>query len=202
MFSDPIVVTELLQRLYREQGYLNVEIDKPRYEFEGAVARVILDIREGAQFTVQRRDDERQLGDHDADPDHGAAGGARRSVHADRRRERVAVHPRPYWARGYNDVRVAYQLTVDRIGGRASVDFTINEGRQAVVSEIRIAGNDKTSERLVREQIIVTPARAAEPAGAQPLAQEPLRQRRVLDRRFVARHRSVDTAERMRWWAR
>ena len=35
LFTDPTVVTELLQRLYREQGYLNAEIDKPRYEFEG-----------------------------------------------------------------------------------------------------------------------------------------------------------------------
>ena len=29
-----------------------------------------------------------------------------------------------YWARGYNDVRVTYQLTIDRIGGRAGVAFT------------------------------------------------------------------------------
>jgi len=46
---------------------------------------------------------------------------------------------------------------VDRIAGRTSVVFNINEGRQAVVSEIRIAGNDKTSDRLVREQVIVKP---------------------------------------------
>ncbi len=64
-------------------------------------------------------------------------------------------------------MRVAYQLTVDRIGARTGVDFTINEGRQAVVSEIRIAGNDKTSERLVREQIVVKPA---EPLNLQALS--------------------------------
>ena len=28
-----------------------------------------------------------------------------------------------------------YQLTIDRVGGRALVDFAINEGRQAVVTE-------------------------------------------------------------------
>ena len=35
LFTDPLVVTELLQRYYREQGYLAASIDTPRYEFEG-----------------------------------------------------------------------------------------------------------------------------------------------------------------------
>ena len=35
LFTDPVVVTELLQRYYREQGYLAAEIDEPRYEFRG-----------------------------------------------------------------------------------------------------------------------------------------------------------------------
>ena len=167
LFSDPIVVTELLQRLYREQGYLNIEIDKPRYEFEGAVARVVLDIREGEQFTVQ---DVTMSGNSaittpslllnlpvvPGEPYMPTAA------------ENALQYIRGlYWARGYNDVRVAYQLTIDRIGARTGVDFTINEGRQAVVSEIRIAGNDRTSERLVREQIVVKPA---EPLNLQALS--------------------------------
>jgi outer membrane protein assembly complex protein YaeT len=167
LFSDPVVVTELLQRLYREQGFLNVEIDKPRYEFEGAIARVVLDIREGPQFTVH---DVTMTGNTaittpsllldlpvvPGDPFMPAAA------------ENALQHIRSlYWAQGYNDVRAAYQLTIDRVGGRTGVAFTINEGRQAVVSEIRIAGNDKTSERLVREQVIVKPA---EPLNLQALS--------------------------------
>ncbi len=35
LFTDPIVVTELLERYYREQGYLAAEIDEPRYEYPG-----------------------------------------------------------------------------------------------------------------------------------------------------------------------
>ena len=72
-----------------------------------------------------------------------------------------------YWARGYNDVRATYRLTIDRVGGRAAVAFTVDEGRQSIVKDIRIAGNDKTSERLVREQIIVSPD---EPLNLQALS--------------------------------
>ena len=51
---------------------------QPRYEFEGAVARVILEVREGPQFTVQRRHDSAALAAlDDVRPDHGAAGGDR-----------------------------------------------------------------------------------------------------------------------------
>jgi outer membrane protein assembly factor BamA len=162
-----VVVTELLQRLYREQGYLNAEIDTPRYEFQGEVARVILEVREGPQFTV---DDVRfnglaALGESDltmglpvvpGDPFMPSAA------------ENALQHIRNlYWARGYNDVRVAYQLTIDRVGGRAGVAFTIDEGRQSIVKDIRIAGNDRTSERLVREQILVAPN---EPLNLQALS--------------------------------
>ena len=167
LFTDPVVVTELLQRLYREQGFLNIEIDKPRYEFEGPVARVVLDIREGPQFTVQ---------------DVTIAGNSAITTPSllldlpvvpgepfmPTAAENALQHVRGlYWAKGYNDIRVTYQLTIDRIGGRTGVAFTINEGRQAVVSEIRVAGNDKTSERLVREQVIVKPA---EPLNLQALS--------------------------------
>ncbi|HUQ86474.1 MAG TPA: translocation/assembly module TamB domain-containing protein, partial [Vicinamibacterales bacterium] len=157
LFTDPTVVTELLQRLYREQGFLNIEIDKPRYEFEGAIARVIVPVREGAQFIVS--DVVMQGNTAIATP---ALVTNLPVVQGDPYMptavENALQHIRElYWAKGYNDVRATYQLTIDRIGGRTGVDFTIDEGRQAVVAEIRIAGNDKTTERLVREQLLVTP---------------------------------------------
>jgi hypothetical protein len=42
LFTDPIVVTDLLERYYREQGYLSAEIDAPRYEFQATNACVVL----------------------------------------------------------------------------------------------------------------------------------------------------------------
>ena len=53
LFTDPLQVTTLLERYYREQGYLTTEIDKPVYEFEGTVARVVLAVREGPRFFVR-----------------------------------------------------------------------------------------------------------------------------------------------------
>ena len=62
------------------------------------------------------------------------------------------------WQRAYNDVRSDYQLTIDREAGQVGVAFTIDEGRASVVADVVIEGNDKTSERLVREQLELTPS--------------------------------------------
>ena len=54
LFTDPLVVTELLQRYYRDQGYLAAEIDEPRIEYQGTTARIAMAVREGARFSVRR----------------------------------------------------------------------------------------------------------------------------------------------------
>ena len=167
LFTDPTVVTELLEQLYREQGYLNAEIDTPRYEFQGNVARVIIDVREGPRFIVSGVTFNGLAVMHEefvtmalpvapGDPFMPAAA------------ENALQHIRNlYWQRGYNDVRATYQLSIDRSNGRTGVEFSIDEGRQSIVAGIRVAGNDKTSDRLVREQIIVTPS---EPLNLQALS--------------------------------
>ena len=158
LFTDPTVVTELLERLYREQGYLNADVQKPRYEFDGPLARVIVPIVEGRRFVVNEISfsGTRAIAPSALSlnmpvvPGHPFLPAAA---------ENALQHIRDvYWNRGFNDVRVNYQLTIDRIGGRAGVRFIVNEGRQAVVADIRVAGNDKTSDRLVREQLEITPA--------------------------------------------
>jgi outer membrane protein assembly factor BamA len=62
-----------------------------------------------------------------------------------------------YWRRGYNDVRTDYTLTLDRNAGRVDVTFEVTEGARSVVAEVVVQGNEDTSERLVREQLELTP---------------------------------------------
>jgi outer membrane protein assembly factor BamA/autotransporter translocation and assembly factor TamB len=155
LFKDPVVVTELLERFYREQGYLIAEIDEPRYEFNGAEARVVLDVREGPRFQVGALTANgtsvlpapQLIGELPL-----AAGDPFLPFAAENALNRIRDL---YWARGYNDVRSDYALALDRHEGRVDVTFNVREGAQSVIAGIRVAGNDKTSERLVREQLEV-----------------------------------------------
>ncbi len=153
LFTDPVVVTELLQRYYREQGYLSAEIDEPRYEFENALARVVLTIREGPRFTVNNVATSGNViypTDALVAELPVVAGDPYLPAAAERAIERIREL---YWRRGYNDVRSDYELVIDRGAGHVDVAFTIVEGRQSVIADIVVEGTQKTSEHLVREQV-------------------------------------------------
>jgi outer membrane protein assembly complex protein YaeT len=158
LFTDPVVVTELLERYYREQGYLTAEIRQPRYEFDGSLARAVLEVREGPKFTIQQVSTSGNA--VIATPTLLAelpvvAGDPFLPAVAERALERIREL---YWQRAYNDVRSDYQLTIDRDAGQVGVDFTIDEGRASIVADVVIEGNDRTSEQLVREQLELTPS--------------------------------------------
>jgi outer membrane protein assembly complex protein YaeT len=153
LFTDHLVVTSLLERYYRDQGYLSAEIDEPRYEFQGTTARIVLVVHEGPRFVVRSV----------------AAAGVSVYPTSELVAQLPVVAGGPYlppavehaldrirdlyWQKGYNDMRSNYSLVVDRGAGEVDVAFTVSEGRQSVIAEIAIEGNEKTSQRLVREQI-------------------------------------------------
>jgi outer membrane protein assembly factor BamA/autotransporter translocation and assembly factor TamB len=157
LFTDPIVVTELLARYYRDQGYLSAEIDEPRIEYQGSLARVVLAVREGPKFTVRR-----------------VAVSGNKVVSTETMLPQLPVISNEpflpsaaeqaldkirtlYWPLGYNDLRSDYSLVVDRIAGQVDVTFTIAEGTQSVVSDILVRGNRRIDEQLVRDQLVVEP---------------------------------------------
>jgi outer membrane protein assembly factor BamA len=168
LFTDPLVVTELLERYYREQGYLAAEIAEPRLEFEGSTARVVLVVNEGPRFTVRR-----------VSIDGNAAWGTEALVQqlplaadepflpvaAENALEKIRTL---YWPLGYNDVRADYSLVVDRAVGQVDVNVTITEGAQSIVGPIQVRGNQRIDEGLVRRQIELTPG---EPLDLSALAQ-------------------------------
>src|SRR5690606_13417425 len=58
-----------------------------------------------------------------------------------------------YWQLGYNELRPAYALAVDRDNGVVDVTFDMNEGPRSVVAGIEISGLDRTSQQLVRDEL-------------------------------------------------
>jgi outer membrane protein assembly complex protein YaeT len=158
LFTDPIVVTELLERYYREQGFLTAEIDEPRYEYQDVTARVVLPVREGPKFTVRQltvSGNTIYANDLVISQLPLMAGQPYVPAAAENALEKIRDL---YWAKGYNDVRSDYALVQDRATGQVDVSFTINEGRQSVIAGISLSGNDRVSDHLVQEQIRLTDA--------------------------------------------
>jgi outer membrane protein assembly factor BamA len=157
LFTDPLVVTELLERYYHEQGYLGVEIDEPRIEYQGSTARIAMAVREGPKFSVRRVKTTgnkvwgteallQQLPVIAEEPFLPSA--------AEEALEKIRTL---YWPLGYNDVRLDYALALDRGAGLVDVTFEITEGPQSLVGPIQVRGNRRLGEQLVRNQIELTP---------------------------------------------
>jgi outer membrane protein assembly complex protein YaeT len=153
LFTDPLQVTTLLQRYYREQGYLSAEIEKPIYEFDGTLARVVLKVREGPRFFVRNVSTSGNAALPSSTLLQGlpvVSGDPFLPFAAENALDRIRD---VYWQRGYNDVRSDYELAVDRDAGRVDVVFSVVEGLQTIVGEVVVAGNVKTTDHLVREQV-------------------------------------------------
>lgn len=168
LYTDPALVVALLERYYHEQGYLTADIHTPRYEYQGGEARVVMDVIEGPRYTtrsIKAQGNTVMTSDSLVSDIPLLAGDVYRPAVAERSLERLRDI---YWRRGYNDVVCDYVLTVDRRNGQVDVAFTISEGSQVVVSDIRVTGNEQTHESLVRGQLQVA---AGQPLDLAALAQ-------------------------------
>ncbi|HEY1303941.1 MAG TPA: translocation/assembly module TamB domain-containing protein [Vicinamibacterales bacterium] len=157
LFTDPTVVTELLQKFYRELGFLGAEIDEPRFDYSGPDARVILTVREGPAFVVRQvtASGAKVIPPKDLINQLPVVSGQRYlPIAAENSLDKIR---QLYWHKGYNDVHSDYSLVLDRSAGQVDVAFTVNEGRQSVIADVHVAGTNRVSERLVREQVALLP---------------------------------------------
>jgi outer membrane protein assembly complex protein YaeT len=155
VYADSGSVTDLLQRLYRERGFLDAAVDDPELHFDAATrhASATLPIREGPQYTIRHVV---MLGNHvfdtetltskipsvTGDPYHPAAA----ELSLTKLREL-------YWSRGYNEARPEYQVAIDRAQGVLDLRFNIEEGRRSVVAAVDVSGTQETAPGLVRSEV-------------------------------------------------
>jgi len=153
--ADPRDVVDTLHRYYRQEGWLDVEVQRPEYELEPdtGFGRVVIAINEGPLYRIGEL----------------SFNGAQAVSEADLR---AAVTPEPdqaytpvyleesiqnveevYWARGYNDVLVNFTLTRRREQSRVDIAFELTENQQDVVKEIAVEGNEHVNAKLIRKRL-------------------------------------------------
>lgn len=158
LFTDPTVVTELLRRVYREEGYLAASLAPPERRFDGTTARVVIRVDEGPRFVVGRL---APVGNA-AVPAEALLAEAPLRVGdtflpavAERSLDRIR---RLYWRLGYNDVRLQYSVEANRLSGEAGIAIEIHEGARSVVEAVEVSGTERTDTPLVTTQLAVAPA--------------------------------------------
>jgi outer membrane protein assembly complex protein YaeT len=159
LLTDPARVAAALTAHYRAQGYFEADVSAPQLQFDPArgIAQAIIRIAEGPvakvgaiAFQGNRAFEEKSLlaalpvvVDSEWTP-------ALREQSLERIRSL-------YESKGYNDAVIQTALRKEDGSGRLRVEFQIEEGRQSTVTEIRVAGNSRVSEGLIRSQLPVKP---------------------------------------------
>lgn len=157
VYTDPVRVTDMLTRFYREYGFLDAEVQRPQYALDPQTrtGKVVFPVKEGAQYKVGSATfagntvfTEEQLAAEVPLPE----GEAYRPVLNQNAVQRLRTL---YWDKGYNDVEIEPQIV--KTAGRVDFTFRITEHRQSVVRDIVIEGRESTSESLVRTQLELAP---------------------------------------------
>lgn len=148
-----------ITRWYRSQGFLDARVFllEERASLDGEALTLVVGVEEGPRYTVK-----------------GVAVTGARVLTEERILEEVAVRPgRPflgddlrqaleqvkslYGRRAYVHARVDLDVRYDPARALVDVTFAITEGPRVRVGEIRVEGNDKTREDVIRRELSFYP---------------------------------------------
>jgi len=158
-------VKDLLRRVYRQEGYLQAEIRDPVTEVhpETAEARILVPVLEGPRAVIAQVEfnGDSVFSDQELLSGSGLTPG---QVYQPRLRDEAISRLQELYAKsGYNDAVIEANLEMTPETGQARLSFGIQENRREVVREVRIEGNDKTSDGFVRKQLAFGPGDALTP---------------------------------------
>jgi len=146
-----------IERFYRTQGYLKVEVDDPRLDFDenGERVNLTVNVREGPRFFVREV--------HFAGVDEGllaimqgiVAGTIGQPFSP---RTPSSLRSRlegEYSRRGYPDAVLTYDVIRDESTGDTVILFSAEEGDRVEIARVVIRGNEKTREGFIRARLRV-----------------------------------------------
>ncbi len=155
VYVKPARVRDMLQRFYREQGFLDAEVGNIRQELnaETRTGKVIISVKEGLRYTIQQARFEgnsafraEQLADVTPIP----VG----EIYRPALQENVVQRLREHYANsGYTNFEANFALNRLETPGQMELVVKIEEGKQLVVREVQVEGRGNTSENLVRTQV-------------------------------------------------
>ncbi len=152
-------VRDRLRQVYRQEGYLQAEIREPISELHADIgkARILVPVVEGPRAVIAQIefDGNSVLSDEELLPASGVAPG---QVYQPRLRDDAIARLEELYSRaGYNDATIEASLDTTPETGQVRLTFAIQENRREVVREVRIEGNDKTSQAFIRNQLAFAP---------------------------------------------
>ena len=144
---------ERITALYYQHGYLNAHVSEPVITRPNGKLTITLDVDEGEQFKIWqsqfagRSEGSGKRSDQQADAETGEVFKPSTMQHD------VLTLSDFYSDRGYAFVNVEPRTQVNPDKHLVNVTFAISPGQQVLVDRIKITGNTKTSDKVIRREL-------------------------------------------------
>jgi len=153
--TNPTAAIEPITYFYRDRGFLDTKVAKPEIILNAAArtAMIVYPVDEGPLYSVASVKFAGNTVFESAElrPSVTIETGAAYSP--ERREESLNNLREKYGREGYNDADFNYAIDRRPDEGRIDLTFFITEGPRSVIHSINVAGNDHTSDNLIRSQL-------------------------------------------------
>ncbi len=146
---------ERITALYYQRGYLNAHVSEPVITRKNGKLTITMDIDEGQQFKVGKVDLQGDLKVPEKDLTSKLTLETGDVFKPSTMQHDVLTLSDFYSDRGYAFVNVEPRTQVDPDKHVVNVTFAVNPGQQVLVDRIKITGNTKTSDKVIRRELQV-----------------------------------------------
>lgn len=149
---------EVLRRRYQDAGYLDARVGEPRVEpMDHKRVRVIIPIEQGRQYRLGRVTvaGPKAFGVTEVS---GVITSRPQDVASLAAVEQARQAVRDFYgSRGYIGNEVQYKLDPEGAEPVVNLDLSVKEGEKAYIRDIRIRGNTRTKDKVIRRELTVYP---------------------------------------------
>ncbi len=157
LLIEPGKARSLLERYYQDHGYLGARVEAPRLRVSGNEGAIVIPISEGPLYSFRSVQVRGNQAYSEQEIISRAEIGAGTLYARDVITSAVSRIQRFYTDHGYNDAIVTYQTTVADADAAVAILFQIEEGKQQVLRQIVVNGNQQTSRSMIVAQVPVKP---------------------------------------------
>lgn len=153
--SDPRDVVDTITSYYRQEGWLDAEVERPEFELEPdtGFGRVVIPIAEGPRYQIGELTFNGVNAIGEAKVRAAVTPATERPYTPLYLEESIQNVEEVYWERGYNEVLVNFTLNRRREEAKVDITFELTENEQDVVKEIVVEGNEKVNAKLIRKRL-------------------------------------------------
>jgi len=146
----------LLRQWMLDHGYLDGVVSEPQLDVKDGEIAIAFDVQEGSQYSIGTVTVSGDLIEGDsAKTLEGVATIVGETFSASKVREDAFKISDKFSDRGYAFANVVPGTSVDKLNATVGIDFNVSQGNPVSINRIKVRGNDKTYDNVIRRELRV-----------------------------------------------